>query len=1017
MITFQQLIGKLSSFWEKQGCLILQGYDLELGAGTFNPNTFLRCLGPEPYNTAYLEPCRRPTDGRYGTNPNRLQHYFQYQVIVKPSPLNIQDLYLESLKAVGFDLKEHDIRFVHDDWESPSLGAWGLGWEVWMDGMEITQYTYFQVVGGIDLKPITAEMTYGIERLAMYLQNVDSIFDIQWNEQMTYGDIFLRNEIEWSHYNFEKASTKMWLQHFEDFENEAQKILADGFPIPAYDFVIKASHAFNILEARGVISVTERTGYITRIRELAKQIAESYIASREKLKYPLLKQNEKYDLIQVSEKTEFLSKTYSDTELNETEDFLLEIGCEELPASFVPFGSASLEKNMRALLAKENIEFDTLHSYSTPRRLAILIKNLKKGRLSKLIEKKGPSLSHAYSKEGELQPAGKAFFQILGIEPPTRQALEHYQVEGAEIKIIKETPYLFGKIRQPGKPTELILTEQLPSLILNIEFPKKMRWAEGELSFARPLKWIVALFGSSVLPFRLGYLVSDRITYGHRFLSSGPISLKQAKDYVEELRNQSVIVDPQERENQIRHQIKQIEMENHVEVLAQEKLLPEVLNLVEFPQLATATFDPAFLHLPKEVITSEMIKHQRYFPVAKDNRLSNVFVITANLSPTKKIINGNQKVLSARLSDGAFLYEEDCKIRLETFNEKLKKMTFQKELGSVFQKVERLIKHTTYLQEALGISNPTDAQRAAFLCKADLASNMVYEFPDLQGIIGKYYALKQQEKKEVALAIEEHWMPKGENAPLPTTETGTLVSLADKFDTLIAAYLLDLKPTSSSDPYGVRRQVLGIIRILIQGKYHLSLKEVLSSCLNHFSITIKNREQLLTEMMDFFYNRVKTVFLDYDFYKDEIEASLSQGCDDIYDSFCRVQALHHFRKEFPQQFASLYEVYRRAKGQLEPLENPTVLPYLLREKAEKKLNQLLDAQYPVFENAMEKRRYDQAYPLLAEIQPALADLFDTVKILADDEKIKQNRLALLQKVFNLFEKILDFSKIQEFNKK
>ena len=288
MIQFQELLRRLSHFWEKADCIIHQGYDLEVGAGTMNPATFLRCLGPEPYRAAYVEPCRRPTDGRYGTNPNRLQHYFQYQVILKPSPLNMQDLYLDSLKAIGVDLKKHDIRFVHDDWENPTIGAWGLGWEVWMDGMEVTQYTYFQCVGGVTLKPITGELTYGIERIAMYIQNVDSIFDLQWNDQLTYGDIYHRNEVEWSHYNFEKANTSMWFRHFENFESEAKQLIAANLPIPAYDFVMKASHAFNILDARGAISVTERTGYIGRIRDLAKAIAESYVASRERSGFPLM---------------------------------------------------------------------------------------------------------------------------------------------------------------------------------------------------------------------------------------------------------------------------------------------------------------------------------------------------------------------------------------------------------------------------------------------------------------------------------------------------------------------------------------------------------------------------------------------------------------------------------------------------------------------------------------------------------------------------------------------------------
>ncbi|WP_273265257.1 glycine--tRNA ligase subunit alpha [Flexistipes sinusarabici] len=286
---FQDVILKLQEFWAKKGCIIYQPYDIEVGAGTFNPATFLRCLGPEPWNSAYVEPSRRPTDGRYGDNPNRLQHYYQFQVLLKPSPEDIQDLYLESLVYLGIDPLEHDIRFVEDDWESPTLGAWGLGWEVWLDGMEITQFTYFQQAGGLDLKPVSGEITYGIERIAMYLQKVDSVFDLAWNENLTYGDVYHRNEVEFSKYNFEEADTDMLFELFEMYEKECTKLVEKGIVLPAYDYCLKCSHTFNLLDARNAISVTERTGYIGRVRHLAKLCAEGYVESREKLGFPLLK--------------------------------------------------------------------------------------------------------------------------------------------------------------------------------------------------------------------------------------------------------------------------------------------------------------------------------------------------------------------------------------------------------------------------------------------------------------------------------------------------------------------------------------------------------------------------------------------------------------------------------------------------------------------------------------------------------------------------------------------------------
>lgn len=292
-MNFQEIIQKLDHFWSKQGCIIHQPYDIEKGAGTMNPTTFLRALGPEPYKAAYIEPCRRPTDGRYGENPNRLQHYYQYQVILKPSPDNIQEIYLKSLEAIGIELNKHDIRFVEDNWEAPTLGAWGLGWEVWLDGMEITQFTYFQQCGGIDCKPVSGEITYGLERLATYIQDVNSIYDIMWTDGVTYGDIYLQNEVEASKYNFEYSNIEMLQELFSLHEKEALDLIGAKLVLPAYEQALKCSHYFNLLDARGAIGVTERTAYIGRIRDLSRECAKAYLQSRIDLGFPLIKNESK----------------------------------------------------------------------------------------------------------------------------------------------------------------------------------------------------------------------------------------------------------------------------------------------------------------------------------------------------------------------------------------------------------------------------------------------------------------------------------------------------------------------------------------------------------------------------------------------------------------------------------------------------------------------------------------------------------------------------------------------------
>jgi len=287
MLTFQQIILRLQAFWDQQGCALLQPYDMEMGAGTFHTATFLRAIGPEPWKAAYVQPSRRPKDGRYGENPNRLQHYYQYQVVLKPSPPDIQDLYLRSLDMLGIDPHQNDIRFVEDDWESPTLGAWGLGWEVWLNGMEVTQFTYFQEVGSLPCKPVLGEITYGLERLAMYLQGVENVFDLVWTEGLTYRDVYHQNEVEQSTYNFEKSNVPLLFRQFNEYELEAKRLLEDGLPLPGYEMVVKCSHTFNLLDARGAISVTERAAYIGRVRTLARMVAQAYYDSREALGFPM----------------------------------------------------------------------------------------------------------------------------------------------------------------------------------------------------------------------------------------------------------------------------------------------------------------------------------------------------------------------------------------------------------------------------------------------------------------------------------------------------------------------------------------------------------------------------------------------------------------------------------------------------------------------------------------------------------------------------------------------------------
>ncbi len=1012
MLTLQEIIQQLNAFWEKQGCIIHQGHDLEVGAGTFNPATFLRCLGPEPYRTAYVEPSRRPKDARYGENPNRIQLFHQYQVVLKPSPSNNLQLYLDSLRALRFDLKKHDIRFVHDDWESPTLGAWGLGWEVWCDGMEITQYTYFQAVGSLPLKPVCVEITYGLERLAMYIQNKDSIFDVQWNDQYTLRDLSHRSEVEWSTYNFEESSAPMWLRHFDDFENEARTLIARHLPLPAYDFVIKASHAFNMLDARGAISVTERTQYIARIRDLSRLIAAEYVASREKLDFPLLEKKQ-------SKAAKAVRAVKLALKINpkKRSDFLLEIGSEQLPATFVPIGCQNLERGVRRLLDEHQLNFESIRVYGTPQRLAVMVEGLSESSAPKETLRRGPAVQTAFDATGKPTPQGAGFLKSMSAEGLSLDAIRKGKAPNLKIDAIKDVEYLFATLKEPGVDTAGLLAAELPKLILDLEFPKKMHWGDLDIAYARPLHWIVALFGPRVIPFQVGDIVSNRISQGHAQLKNKPFAIKQPKDYLRDLKKHFVLADIEERKSVILRGLQKIEKRTRGQAVEVARVMPEVLHLTEWPQLTCAEFDPAFLRAPKEVLISEMVEHQRYFPVIdpKKGELKNLFIITADNTPNELIRRGNQKVLSARLADGVFLYEQDLKQPLERFNDKLRTMTYQKELGSMLDKVQRLTSLANLWNRMLEMADQGKLLRAALLCKADLASALVGEFPELQGTVGKYYALAQKEDPEVAHAIEEHWMPRSEGAALPKTASGTVLSLADKTDNLISCFSIGLKPSSSSDPYALRRQVIGMLKILIDAKECVSLQSILSEackCFPKLKSDAAASATVVQEILGFITARARSVFEDYGFKKDEIEASLQGQCDDPYDQFCKTQALHQFRKS-GAEFAKLFEVYKRAKGQLEKPASVPFNPALATEPAERELVQVLDHLQKHWHETLQDKRYLEAFKMLSTLQPPLAKLFDTVKIMADDSKLRENRIALLQKVFEPFQALLNFGKIQE----
>ena len=1005
MFYFQDIVATLSAFWAKHGCIITTPYDVEKGAGTSNPDTLLRVLGPEPFSVAYIEPCRRPKDGRYGTNPNRLQHYFQYQVVLKPSPDNIVDLYLESLRAIGLDTTQHDIRFVHDDWENPTLGAWGLGWEVWLDGMESSQFTYFQAAAGMPLHPVTGEITYGIERLTMALQGVHSIFDIQWNERLTYGDLFLQNEVQWSQYNFELQDDAMWMRHFTDFQGEARRLATAGLCIPAYDFVIKASHAFNMLDAKGVISVSERASYIGQIRDIAKLVAEGYVAFREKLGFPLLKKSEPKAQIQ---HTFTLPIPHSPKER-----FVLEIGTEELPAAFIPHGISTLTAAMKKLLDKEGLKYSSLRAYGSPRRLTVVAEELSTERSASHIEKRGPQVDLMWESGTRLTDAGKGFLRGLNVPECTLSEVQEGKITALEIRSVKGQAYIFASITSPPVSAAEILHKALPTLISSLEFPKAMRWGDHALTFARPIRWIVALLGQDVIPFQIEHLVSGRTSQGHRQLQPGTVELKEASDYEQVLENASVMVDQNRRRSHILAELEAIEKRLHQSAVHKERVVGELVHLSEWPHVAVASFSKNLLDAPKEVLISEMVEHQKYLPLVEANgQLCNQLVLVTDNTPSEVILQGNLKVLSARLSDGSFLWKEDVKVPLANLRDKLRTIVYQKDLGSVYQKTERLEALARSLHCFVPSSHLDQTLEAARLSKSDLASQVVGEFPELQGIIGSLLAAEQGLPSSIAMAIREHWLPKQEEGALPSTPEGTLLALADKFDTLTGFFALGLKPTSSSDPYALRRQAIGVIRIILAHGIHLPLHETFSKTLTLFpsSLLHGDRPAIIAELCSFVVARARALFVDLGMRKETIDAVFASQSDDLYDALLRVQALRELQHSAPA-FSAFLEVLKRCLGQVDLAMVPHINSAKLTAASEKNLYTILEhAEKLCTEYALSHKWKDFLSTLLTLREP-IDILFCEVKVLADDPEVCHNRLSLLRRSIGLCAAFADTRKL------
>ena len=1012
-MTFQEIILALERFWADYGCTIQQPTDVEVGAGTFNPATFLRCLGPEPWQVAYVEPSRRPADGRYGENPFRLGAYYQYQVILKPAPTDVLPLYLESLQHLGIDSRRNDFRFVEDDWEAPTLGGSGLGWEVWWNGAEVTQFTYFQQMGGIELDPICAELTYGLERIALYLQDVGSFFDIKWNDQLVYGDVHHQSEVEYSKYQFESADVETLFNLFDAYEKEALTCVESGLVLPATDYVLKCSHTFNVLDARGVISVTERVGYIERVRRLAQRTARAYAAQREEMGHPLLgrwkpKAEAGVDEEKVLDSQSGREKRPEAQPGSEAPvDFLLEIGTEEIPAGYISPALDQLQAVAAQSLENARLPFEDIRTLATPRRLTLWIKGLATLQPDQVTEVVGPPKRVAYDADGN----------------PTKAALGFANTQEVNIEDLKivETPrgeYVAADKLEKGQSVHDLLKTEIPEWIQSLNFPKTMRW--DNLRFARPIRWLVALLGDGVVDFQLDTLRSGRQTYGHRSLNPESVELSSAslEDYIESLQRVNVTVDPETRRQEIENQVAEILKAEGCLTLIDPELLDTVNFLVEHPQAVVGSFSESHLALPTEVLITPMKTQQRYFPMwQSDEKLAAQFITISNGTDGNLdgVRHGNERVLHARLNDAAFFYNEDQKTSLVDKVDRLHNVVFQVKLGSLHDKLTRLKALATFIAEQIGVDESVkdNVIRAASLCKADLTTQMVIEFPSLQGIIGKYYAENSGESNAVAVAIEEHYQPIAADAPIPRTDVGTIVALADKIDTIVGYFGIDERPTGSQDPYSLRRHAIGTIRILHERNHRLALTAVIEKAIELYQVDFV--EDTKTAVLDFIKGRMEVLLQgesympDLTYAPDLIDAVLATDEVDVIDILERAAVLKTFREQ--PDFDRIYPALNRVLRIL-PDQPPTeIQPNLFQDEAEKQLGKVVDTAEAELSRSVQKRDYEELLTQLGELQPVIDQFFDDVMVMAEDNAIRSNRLALLNAIAQKVYPLADLTKL------
>jgi glycyl-tRNA synthetase len=1011
---FQTIMMALQEFWAKKGCLIWQPYYTQVGAGTNNPATFLRVLGPEPWNVGYVEPSVRPDDGRYGENPNRFQLHYQFQVILKPDPGNPQELYLDSLKAIGIDPRQHDIRFVEDNWEQPTIAAWGLGWEVWLDGQEITQFTYFQQVGGQTLDPVAVEITYGLDRILIALNNASAIWNEPWGAGVRYGELRQQEEFEHSKYYFEVADVERVRQVFNLFEQEAEACLQQSLVLPAYDYVLKCSHAFNVLDCRGAIGVTERQAFFGRVRDLARRVAVAYLEQRQRLEYPLLK-NGLASGVGAGEEPGALPGTLTAWELDTPQPFLFEIGTEELPAGDLEAALGQLRQRVPELLDEIRLAHGDVRVLGTPRRLVVAVSDLAPRQFDEEQVFKGPPADRAYDSLGQPTKAAEGFARSKGV---TVADLQVREIDGGR--------YVAAVVKYVGKPVLEVLPESLPALAAGIKFERSMRWNQTNVPFSRPVRWLLALYGKSVIPCEFAGLRAGNLTRGLRPFDSPELVVPEASLYFEVIRQAGILLETEERKNAIVNQVQALAAQAGGEAVIDPGLLAEVANLVESPTAILGSFNPEFLSLPEEVLISVMKKHQRYFPLRKPAADGGVAQVQGALLPHFIVVRngdglhldivrqGNEHVLGARFADANFFVRDDLKQRLEDFVPRLNTLMFQTKLGSMLEKTRRVVAITGELAPVIGLTaeDVQTAHRAAELCKADLATRMVVEMTSLQGTMGRFYALRSSEEPAVAQAIYEHYLPRFAGDSVPASRAGLAVGLADRLDSLAGLFAVGLAPSGNKDPFGQRRTALGLVQNLISWNLDLDILQGLEIAAAQQPLKVDDAamQAALQATVEFVVERLRNLLLDGGARFDHVDAALAVQGRRPARAARAVNELAKWTKR--SDWNSILPAYARCVRITRPVaEAYPVVPEVFSEPAEQAL-------WASLRTAEAARRapgsVDDFLAAFLPMIPAINAFFEAILVMAPEPEIRQNRLGLLQRIAGLAEGVVDFSRLEGF---